>query len=177
MIARASDTGIYWFLSLARDIVPAGMRDPAAVVAHMAPRFDETFRAVTSATDDLRFDELVDRDPLPFWSRGPVTLLGDAAHPLLPHTGQGAAQAIVDAVTLGRLLGPGAEIEPGLLAYEHERLKTTATLLGQGRRIARIMGIRNPAVCAVRDLVVRMMPMKTFAKIYVSIGKRAGVAI
>ena len=72
-------------LSLARELVPAGVRDPAAILARMAPRFDDTFRAVTSATDDLRCDELIDRDPIPFWSRGVVTLLGDAAHPLL-HT-------------------------------------------------------------------------------------------
>ena len=59
---------------------------------------------MTSATDDLRFDDLVDRDPIPFWGKDAVTLLGDAAHPLLPHTGQGAAQAIVDAVTVGEAL-------------------------------------------------------------------------
>ena len=73
----------------------------------MAPRFDATFTAVTSATDDLRYDELVDRDPIRAWGRGVVTLLGDAAHPLLPHTGQGAAQAIVDGVRLGARLRDG----------------------------------------------------------------------
>ena len=114
MLVRASDTGIYWFLSLARELVPTGMQDPAAILAHMAPRFDATFRAVTSATDDLRYDELVDRDPIPFWSKGVVTLLGDAAHPLLPHTGQGAAQAIVDAVTLAKPLEDDADVERAL---------------------------------------------------------------
>ncbi|HZM62659.1 MAG TPA: FAD-dependent monooxygenase, partial [Vicinamibacterales bacterium] len=64
-IVRASDTGIYWFLSLARALVPPGLRDPAAIVAHVSPRFDATFRSITSATDDLRYDELVDRDPIP----------------------------------------------------------------------------------------------------------------
>ncbi len=54
----------------------------------MSPRFDADFRAVTSATEEMRCDELVDREPLPFWGEGAVTLLGDAAHPLLPHTGQ-----------------------------------------------------------------------------------------
>jgi 2-polyprenyl-6-methoxyphenol hydroxylase-like FAD-dependent oxidoreductase len=177
MVLRASDTGIYWFLSLAQELVPADTRDPAGVLAHMAPRFDRTFRAVTSATTDLRFDELVDRDPLPFWSRGSVTLLGDAAHPLLPHTGQGAAQALEDAVTLGRLLGSGAEIEPALRAYERERMKKATALLGQGRRLARVMGTTNPALCAVRDGVLWMMPIKTFAKVYASINRRAGTAI
>ena len=114
MLIRASDTGIYWFLSLARELVPDGMQDPAAILALMSPGFDTTFKAVTSATDDMRFDALVDRDPLPFWGTGVVTLLGDAAHPVLPQTGQGAAQAMVDAVVLGEALKREADVEHAL---------------------------------------------------------------
>ena len=66
-LVRAGGTGIYWMLSLARDVAPANARDPAAVLTHLAPRFDAAFRAVTSATEELRCDELVDRDPLPGW--------------------------------------------------------------------------------------------------------------
>ncbi len=176
-IVRASDTGIYWFLSLARELVPPDMRDPAAIVAHMSPRFDATFRAVTSATDDLRCDELFDRDPIPFWGTGVVTLLGDAAHPLLPQTGQGAAQAIVDAVTLGKALRGGAVIEPALRSYEHERREKTAALLGQGRRTARVMRMTNPVACYLRELVVRMMPVKAMVKIFVRINRRAGTDV
>jgi 2-polyprenyl-6-methoxyphenol hydroxylase-like FAD-dependent oxidoreductase len=47
VLARASETGIYWFVSLAEELVPAGMTDAAAVLAHVAPRFDSTFRAIT----------------------------------------------------------------------------------------------------------------------------------
>jgi len=174
MLVRASDTGIYWYLSLSSDLVPAGMRDPAAVLALMSPRFDATFRAVTSATDDLRCDDLVDRDPIPFWSQGVVTLLGDAAHPLLPHTGQGAAAAITDAVELAKALAADAKVERALRAYEAERLKKTAALLGQGRRTARIMRMTNPVGCHLREMVLRMIPIKTFVKFYVRINRRAG---
>ena len=83
----------------------------------MSPRFEETFRAVTSGTTDMRVDELSDRDPLPFWGKGAVTLLGDAAHPVLPHTGQGAAQAMVDAVALGKALGENGNVGDALRAY------------------------------------------------------------
>lgn len=176
-IVRASDTGIYWFLSLARELVPSGMRDPAAIVAHMAPRFDGTFRAISAATDDLRCDELVDRDPLPFWTRGRVALLGDAAHPLLPHTGQGAAQAIVDAVTLGELLGGDGSVEEALQSYERERLQKTAVLLGQGRRTARLMRMTNPLVCSVRATAVRMIPVAGLIKLLVRINRRAGTDV
>ena len=96
----------------------------------MAPQFDETFRAVTAATEDLRVDELFDRDPLPFWGTGPVTLLGDAAHPLLPQTGQGAAQALVDAVTLGKALRDAARRRAGVAGV---RARATVADGGAGR--------------------------------------------
>ena len=176
-VIRASDTGIYWFLSLSRELVPSGLRDPAAIVAHMSPRFDATFRAITSATDDLRVDDLVDRDPIPFWGRGVVTLLGDAAHPVLPHTGQGAAQAIVDAVALGKVLSGASAIEPALRSYEADRRKKTTTLLAQGRRTARIMRTMNPVANWLREVAIRLAPVKTIVKVIVTINRRAGTDV
>ena len=177
VLIRASDTGIYWFLSLARELVPSGMREAAAVVAHMAPRFDATFNAVTSATDDLRLDELSDRDPIPAWGRGVVTLLGDAAHPLLPHTGQGAAQAMVDAVTLGARLAGTGEVGLALRAYERERQPKTAALVAQGRRTARLMRTTNPVACALRELAVRAIPVAPLLRLMVRVNRRAGTDV
>ena len=81
-------------------------RDPASLLARSLEILDEGFSAVAGSTrlEDLRVDDLFDRDPLPYWGTHQVTLVGDAAHPLLPHTGQGAAQALEDAVALGRVL-------------------------------------------------------------------------
>lgn len=177
MFVRASDTGIYWFLSLAKRVAPPGVEDPAALVRSMAPQFDDTFRAITSATDDMRYDELVDRDPLPWWGSGVTTLLGDAAHPLLPHTGQGAAQAIVDAVALGQAVRNSTNLAASLRAYERERIPKTATLLAQGRRTARVMGMTNPVACYLRELFLRAIPMTTFARIFVRINRQAGTDI
>lgn len=177
VLIRASETGIYWFLSMAGEVVPPGMTDASAIVARMAPRFDDTFRAITSATSDLRFDTLVDRDPLPVWGRGVVTLLGDAAHPVLPHTGQGAAQAMVDAVELGRVLGADAPVEGALRRYEEDRKRKTAALLKRGRRVARAMRMTNPMGCALRELVIRVMPLTTFTKLWTGISRRAGTDV
>jgi 2-polyprenyl-6-methoxyphenol hydroxylase-like FAD-dependent oxidoreductase len=175
VFVRASDTGIYWFLSMARELVPADLTTSApAVVAYMAPRFDETWRAITAATDDLRIDALVDRDPLQSWGRGPVTLLGDAAHPVLPHTGQGAAQAMVDAVELGTRLRHADGIAPALRAYEADRLVKTAALLARGRRVARMMRMTSPVGCALRELAIRMVPIATFTRLMIGISRRAG---
>ena len=176
-LARAGGTGVYWYLSLAREIVPADTRDPAAILAHMSPRMDATFRAVTSGTEELRCDELVDRDPLPRWGEGVVTLLGDAAHPLLPHTGQGAAQAIVDAVTLGQVLGDGANVADALRAYERERRPRTAVLVAQGRRTARVMRTTNRIACGLREVAIRLVPVELSVKLYATLNRRAGTDV
>jgi salicylate hydroxylase len=69
---------------------------------------------------------LFDRDPLPRWSRGVVTLLGDACHPMLPYGAQGAAQAIEDAAALAACLTQSADIPAALARYESVRRDRTA---------------------------------------------------
>ena len=64
---------------------------------------------------------MVDRDPLPSWGRGRVTLLGDAAHPMYPIGANGGSQAIVDARVLAWCLASSASCEEGLAAYEAAR--------------------------------------------------------
>ena len=178
MFVRASETGIYWFLSLAEQLVPSAIhQDPAAIVATMAPKFDETFRGITSATEEMRVDALVDRNPLASWGNGVVTLLGDAAHPLLPHTGQGAAQAIVDATALAKSLTQISDVQAALRAYERRRIPRTAALVAQGRRTARVMATTNPIACYLRELFARAIPMTTFARIFVRLNRRAGTDV
>ena len=69
---------------------------------------------------------LFDRDPMAFWGQGRVTLLGDAAHPMLPFLGQGAAMAMEDAVVLARALSGSEPIERALQSYETARRTRTA---------------------------------------------------
>jgi salicylate hydroxylase len=79
---------------------------------------------------------LFDRPPLPVWSRGRVSLLGDAAHPMLPSFAQGASQSIEDAEALGRLLRDPSTVEAALAAYQHERKARTARVQALSRRNA-----------------------------------------
>ncbi len=72
---------------------------------------------------------LLDRAPLPAWTRGTVTLLGDAAHPMFPFLAQGAAQAIEDAATLARCLAADqADPAAALARYQALRLPRTTRL-------------------------------------------------
>jgi len=72
---------------------------------------------------------MVDQDPLPFWTRGRVTLMGDAAHPMVPRGSNGAGQAILDAECLTNLLAQGRAPEDAFAAYEAERLEATSKVV------------------------------------------------
>jgi 2-polyprenyl-6-methoxyphenol hydroxylase-like FAD-dependent oxidoreductase len=76
---------------------------------------------------------MVDRDPLPRWTHGRVTLIGDAAHPMYPRGGNGANQAILDARALARHAKSAADLTAALKAYEAERLKAANGVVLQNR--------------------------------------------
>jgi len=71
---------------------------------------------------------LVDRDPLPRWSHGRMTLLGDAAHPMYPIGSNGASQAILDAEALANALAATDDVAQALVNYETERRPPTARI-------------------------------------------------
>ena len=90
-------------------------------------------RRIVSAADTCFIWALFDRDPLPRWSAGRVTLLGDACHPMYPFMAQGAAQAIEDGATLAALLADGGDPIEILVRYEQLRLPRVSRLQEMSR--------------------------------------------
>ncbi len=78
---------------------------------------------------------MVDRDPLPTWDFGRVTLLGDAAHPMYPVGSNGASQAIIDARILARELDQQPSIEKAVAAYDAERRPATTAVVLANRKV------------------------------------------
>jgi salicylate hydroxylase len=103
---------------------------------------------------------LYDREPLPVWTKGRLTLLGDAAHPMLPHLGQGANQSIEDGMALATILAKAgrAQVTPALLAYERLRRERVAAV----QRGARENGMRYDS--AYSDLGVRDAEIRAHAE-------------
>jgi len=91
---------------------------------------------------------MVDSDPLPWWSAGRLTLLGDAAHPMVPRGSNGSAQAILDARSLaGWLADGGLTPDAALRAYDDERRTATAQVVLANRR--------NPPDALLREVYER----------------------
>ncbi|MBX6328057.1 MAG: flavin-dependent oxidoreductase [Pseudolabrys sp.] len=90
-------------------------------------------KALIEATPEFWEFPMCDRDPLPRWSHGRVTLLGDAAHPMYPVGSNGASQAILDARCLADRLRDCEHVYQALWAYERERLPMTAEIVRANR--------------------------------------------
>jgi len=109
--------------------------DPARLAAAFSG-WNPMIDAILAAVEQTFWWGLYDREPLPRWTAGRLTLLGDAAHPMLPHVGQGANQAIEDSVALATLLGTtdAAAAPDALQAYERLRREHTARVQLSARR-------------------------------------------
>jgi len=90
-------------------------------------------KALIESTPEFWEYPMCDRDPLPHWSHGRVTLLGDAAHPMYPVGSNGASQAILDARSLADRLSESDHVGQALWAYERERLSMTAQIVQSNR--------------------------------------------
>jgi 2-polyprenyl-6-methoxyphenol hydroxylase-like FAD-dependent oxidoreductase len=90
---------------------------------------------------------MIDQDPLPWWTQGRVTLLGDAAHPMYPRGSNGAGQAILDARSLADCLSADGDVARALKTYESARLEATSNVVKANRA--------NPPDAILREVFER----------------------
>ena len=166
--AHIGDGRVYWF---ATANAPEGEKDGppgslAGAEAKLLRLFSGWHRPVADLVDAaeestiLRTD-IYDREPLgERWGEGRVTLLGDAAHPMTPNLGQGACQAIEDAVVLARCLGERGATAESLRSYERLRSNRVAMVVRRSRRVGMVGQVKNPALCWLRDRALAMIPPK-----------------
>jgi 2-polyprenyl-6-methoxyphenol hydroxylase-like FAD-dependent oxidoreductase len=158
------DGRLYWY---AAETAPPGGREPDELAA-VRDRFGgwhEPVPALLAATPPeavLRTDLFHLATPLPSYVRGRVALLGDAAHAMTPHLGQGAGQAIEDAVVLGAACaGAPDDLAGALAAYDRQRRPRSQAVARASARAARYgQQLRHPAAVALRDGVLRLTPAR-----------------
>jgi len=92
------------------------------------------YPALVEHTEEFWEYPMCDREPIPRWSKGRITLLGDAAHPMYPMGANGASQAIVDARCLADALQGGADPVAACKAYEAERVPVLSQIVRQNRQ-------------------------------------------
>jgi 2-polyprenyl-6-methoxyphenol hydroxylase-like FAD-dependent oxidoreductase len=154
------DGRVYWY---ATNNAPEGERDsnphPKEKLLSLFKGWHDPIEALIRASDStLLQNDIYYRDPQTGWGRGGVTLLGDAAHPMTPDLGQGACQAIEDALELASFLQSGANVAAGLKRYEATRIPRTTSIVLASRRMGLIGQVNSPLLCRLRDLALRHTP-------------------
>jgi 2-polyprenyl-6-methoxyphenol hydroxylase-like FAD-dependent oxidoreductase len=150
---------IYWFA--VATAAPGGVdgdvrRELLARFANWHP----PIRALIEATpaDRILRTDISDRDPIERWHQGPVVLLGDAAHPMTPNLGQGAGQAIEDAVVFDQCLATEPTIEAALVRYEARRIARANSIVVASRRVGAVAQWQHPAAVWLRNTGMRLTP-------------------
>ncbi len=121
---------------------------------------------LVSATEEAAIlrNDMYDRPPAKRWSGSQVTLVGDAAHPMTPNAGQGACQALEDAVVLAGSIKRSSSLTEAFGSYEDRRRHRANRLVVMARQATRGTQFDSPILCALRDGVASLMPSWLFLR-------------
>ena len=147
----------YWYAGLT---VPPGGRDgdTKRELRELFGDWHEPVPAMIEATPMINRSDIYDLPRRESWGQGRVTLLGDAAHPMAPALGQGACQAIEDAIILARHLHDGERDDEALRRYERERIARTAPIVKRAGMQGKLMQGDNAAIRAARYASFKFAP-------------------
>ncbi len=164
---------VYWFLT--RNAPPGGRGQRTAIemkqqMQTFVEGWHEPIPAMVQSTDaqTIIHTDLNELEPLHQWHRGRVVLLGDAAHAMTPNLGQGACQAIEDAVTLGQCLQKEHEPGAALDLYARRRVEHVGQVVADSRRFGEVAHNEAEPPCLLRGPAFQNL----FRDIYVEPLKR-----
>lgn len=114
--------------------------------------------------DKITWNDIIDLAPIKQFAYGKVVLLGDAAHATTPNMGQGACQAIEDAIVLANCLVQYSNVAEAFSSFETRRLERTTAIVNCSWQLGKLAQLENKWLVALRNAALRMVPAKTNEK-------------
>ena len=152
---------VYWFaVQNASENTPAPAEGHKAYLLKHFSNWHTPIADLIRATDEseILHNNIYDIEPLTGWIDGHIALLGDAAHAMTPNLGQGACQAMEDAVALGNAFQLTHDVNTALAAYQTKRIARANAIMIQSRRIGQVGQWSNAMACWLRDSLFRAIP-------------------
>lgn len=165
----------YWF---ATQRSAEGRQRPEGELAYLRrtlAHWADPVPAILAATppEKVLRNDLYDRTPARQWSRGPVVVVGNAAHPMRPHLGQGGCQALEDAAILAGFVGRCDDLPSAFAAFAAFRRPRTTALVRESRMIGRIVNLRPSLVSAAATRATAVVPEALLTRHLASIAARS----
>ena len=152
---------IYWFACVnARQNDPVMRAVKVADLQRLFQKFHPAVRVILENTRDadLLWNDIIDFKPIKKFAFGNIVLIGDAAHATTPNMGQGACQAIEDAVILADELGKHSEPAAAFSAFERRRLNRVHFVVNNSWRLGKIAQMSQPWLVGLRNTLFRLVP-------------------
>jgi 2-polyprenyl-6-methoxyphenol hydroxylase-like FAD-dependent oxidoreductase len=169
----------YWF---ATERLPEGGRSPHGELEYLKEKFDAWADPIpmvlgaTPAGEVLRND-LYDRDQARHWSRGPVVLVGDAAHPMRPHLGQGGCQGIEDAAILARFADGDDDLAAAFARFVAFRRPRVRGLMRESATLGRVMNLRPAVLSGLASRASILVPEAVLTRHLASVASRSAFTL
>lgn len=169
----------YWF---ATQRAPRGQTAPDGEHAHLCRVFGDWpdpipgLLAATEPAAVLRND-MYDRAPAARWARDRAVILGDAAHPMRPHLGQGGCQGLEDAAILAALTGGETDLATAFARFEMFRRPRVRALVAEARTVGQIINMRPTALGALASRASALIPEAMLTRHLASVAGRSAFVL
>lgn len=160
---RVNDEQVYWFATAK---FPQQSKEAAAfTLSDIKQRFSvypKMVRELLAQTSEksLLWNDIIDLKPIPQFAFGKAVLIGDAAHATTPNMGQGACQAIEDALELQRCLQLNGTVEKQFSEFEKRRKDRSQLIVKRSWSLGKLAESTSPLVVALRNTVLKLVPEK-----------------
>jgi 2-polyprenyl-6-methoxyphenol hydroxylase-like FAD-dependent oxidoreductase len=171
--------GTYWF---ATERAPVGQVAPQGELAYLTARFAswaDPIPAVLAAThsDEVLRNDLYDRDQARQWSRGPVLVVGDAAHPMRPHLGQGGCQGLEDAAVLARFADGDDDLAAAFARFAAFRRPRVRPLVRESKLIGQLVNLRPPFLSGLASRATVLAPEALMTRHLAAVAARSAFVL
>jgi len=169
----------YWF---ATERGPEGQTAPEGELAYLRSKYGswaDPIPALLSSTDpdDVLRNDLYDRDEARQWSRGPIVLVGDAAHPMRPHLGQGGCQGLEDAAILAHCLDKVDDPTTAFARFAAARRPRVRALARESKLIGQVVNVRPAFISALAMRASSLVPEAVLTRHLASVAARSAFVL
>jgi 2-polyprenyl-6-methoxyphenol hydroxylase-like FAD-dependent oxidoreductase len=169
----------YWF---ATERVAEGQLSPQGELVYLKSRFRawaDPIPAVLAATDpdDVLRNDLYDREQARQWSRGPVVVVGDAAHPMRPHLGQGGCQGLEDAAVLARFVDGDDDLAAAFARFAAFRRPRVRALVRESKVVGQLVNLRPAILSGIAGRASVLIPEAVMTRHLAGVAARSAFVL